>query len=596
MKRLALFLLIALTCSGRNARTGLIVLGTEPLPVPEGVREIPLPGADFEADDWPERIAAFPKREVVNGDEAPDGARYGRIAMRKGARVAIRGMTGIPGEPHVFSLWVNTPAASSASIAPNGPPSAPRSYVPLAPGLPSTGGKWRHLSYYFVLPAQAKTCDFVIEVEDDSTPDATLSFDAPQLRTASWRELAIAYDGEHANYPHCDNRHSADAGQNLSLAVSKWQGKAGLSRKPFVIWALGKPLGNGLPLLLAIRQNFPDAPPLIYRTLASPGTSWSTAAGWVQQFVGAEQPDLILSSTGGSPEGLEALLTQIRRHSTADVMIGSQLGAESSSESAQREICRKHKAQFVEISREIAAYLTRHKLEPSALLNESGQPNAHGLLRSWDAFCRRIAPASESSSPEIRELRIPFGDVRKADSGRRIHVPFTGNRIDIIGRKSAGGGKAIVYIDGHFAHKAPAWRSSFIRADAGDPALCAVTLSSKLQAQTWSIAMTSNTGKFRLSGSITGADGAGNARRPFHSDSGQIHIEPASWRSAVGKTGDRLSFSVSHAASRVIDFSGTGAFSQTIVQQLPNGPHTLDLVLQGEADIEAFYIFMPPLK
>jgi hypothetical protein len=541
--------------------------------------------------------------------------------MRKDARIVIRGMRGVPGQPHVFSMWVKTPAPALASITPLGLEASPPSYGGIYPGLPSTNGKWRHLSYYFLLPAQAETCEFQVQVPANTPPDAMLCFDSPGLRTATWHELALAYDAEHTKHPHCDNRHAEDAGQNLALSVAKWQGKAGLPGKAFVIWALGSNwthfLGNGMPLLLAIRQNFPDAPPLVYKKHTASDTHWDFAAGWARQFVGAEQPDLVLSYTNGSPVGLDAFLTQIRRQTTADIMIGSlhffrrdklQSLTDDFVEqdwSAARKVCRKHGAQFVENRRELADYLIAHKLEPSVLLNDAVHQNTHGRLRTWDAFCRRIASHPEPAyDPATREHRIPIAKVRTADGGTRIHVPFTGNRIDIIGRKSADGGKATVYIDGKFAQDAPAWKSSYIKPDPQNAGLLkgphAVTLGQGLQAQTWTITMTSDSGDFELAGSTSGPDGVGNALRPFTSDSGQIRIDPALWPHAKPESGnakgDRFTFTLSHAARSVIDFSGDGPFAETIVQQLNNGPHTLDLLLDGDAEIEAFYVFTPPLK
>ena len=74
-----------------------------------------------------------------------------------------------------------------------------------------------------------------------------------------------------------------------------------------MIWAIGSSwtnfLGDGYPLIRAIRQRFPDAPEIIYRKHAGSGTPWEYVRGWVQQFVAADSPDLILTYTNGSPEG-----------------------------------------------------------------------------------------------------------------------------------------------------------------------------------------------------------------------------------------------------------------------------------------------------
>ena len=97
---------------------------------------------------------------------------------------------------------------------------------------------------------------------------------------------------------------------NLALSVAKWQGRAGIPGKPFVIWAIGSSWtacqGDGYALMRAIRQRFPHAPPILYKRHDGSGTPWDYACGWVRQFVAADQPDLIFTYTPGTPEGLDA--------------------------------------------------------------------------------------------------------------------------------------------------------------------------------------------------------------------------------------------------------------------------------------------------
>ena len=467
MRALILILTFAISANTLAAkRDGLVVLSETALAVPEDAKRFPLPGGDFEGDSWPASILAADAM-MVTADDAPQGKRFGQITMSADGLI-IRGKAGILGQPHVFSMWVKTAAEISIQIG------------SVSTALASTGGKWRHLACYFLLPDD----DIRLHAEDGTR----ISFDALERRSASWQELALAYDREHARYPRCDNRHSADAGKNLALSVAKWQGKAGLPEKPFVIGAVDSSwtrfLGYGLPLLLAIRMNFPEAPLLVYKTIEDPMVS--------------ERADLILMFPEGSAAEMDARLSKIRRHSTADILTGS---LPDSDDAAMREVCRKHRAQFAEIHRELAAYRKRHDLAPDAL-----RQNAHGRIRIWDALCRRIAAHAEPAyAPNTRELRIPIEKVRSADGGRRIHLPFTGSRVDIIARKTQNGGKATVYIDGKFARQA------------------------------------------------------------------------------------------SPSALASIDFSGTGSFSETIVPNLPSGPHTLDLRISGEVEIEAFYVFTPPL-
>ena len=69
--------------------------------------------------------------------------------------------------------------------------------------------------------------------------------------------------------------------------------------------------------------------------------------------------------------------------------------------------------------------------------------------------------------------------------------------------------------------------------------------------------MTSDTGDYELTGSITGEDGVGNAFGPFASASGQIQIDPELWRRAErNRTGDRFTFQVRRSVLSEISFQG----------------------------------------
>jgi hypothetical protein len=185
-----------------------------------------------------------------------------------------------------------------------------------------------------------------------------------------------------------DGRHLALSvakwGRHLALSVAKWEGRAGLPGKPFVISAGGSSWtnfqGDGYPLIRAIHARFPHAPPIVYKKHAGSGTPWDFARGWVQQMVIPEQPDLVFTYTNGSPEGLDAMLTAIRRQTTADVIVASLHFFQWNKVTEEiierfevdwgrvREVCCKHGVEFVENRRELAEYLRKNSLEPAALV------------------------------------------------------------------------------------------------------------------------------------------------------------------------------------------------------------------------------------
>jgi len=511
-----------------------------------------------------------------------------------------------------------------------------------------------------------------IEVNADGWTEAKIEFDydrgiltkAPTTQSAN--AMAARVESERTKWPPYDISPRPDDGRNLALSVAKWEGRAGIPGEPFRVWAVGASWTGGLAsmnyrLENAIRQRFPKAPPIEFKSQTGSGCPWNYARGWISQFVLADQPDLILIYTHGDPEKLDLMLADIRRHSTADIIVPSLhlMGHEDADPgrwvevfqagygfpiSAQREVCRKHGVEFVENRRELAEYLTRIGSKPSALLSDAAHENEHGLCRTWDNIVRHIAkPARFDYDFESRERRLlaspptksatetvvlssgwsaADGIVRASRADERIKVEFTGSRIDILGRAIKGGGTARVLIDGQPADEAPVFYSTYIKPQPisfpwkiagpgpGDVGPHAVELATNLVPQTWTITLTSETGDYRLDGSVTGPDGEGNSTKPFTSKSGQIRIDPDLWRynrqenkgefTYGNRPGDKYTFDVYRSAVGQVSFSAPASapLHRPLVENLPNGKHTLEVVTQGDGDvaIESFYVFQPPEK
>ena len=401
-----------------TGRLGAYVVTEGDFPAPGGTVEIPLGGGDFEASDRPPSWPAG--GEVVTAADAPQGRRYTRIPAHGGVlmtpAVAI-----VLGRPHLLSFWIKAPVAEWAAIGFH----ADMRLITFGdqyPGVPETGGRWRHLGYYVLAPADARTITFQMQQMKEGRTREFIAVDDIRLRTATFEEMSAAYAGERAELPPYDDSPRPGDGRNLALSIAKWQGH-GIPGKPFVIWAIGSSWtnfqGDGYPLIRAIRERFPDAPKIVYRKHAGSGTPWEYVRGWVDQFVAADDPDLVLTYTNGSPEGLDALLTAIRRRTTADVIVPSLHFFENSSVSDEdiergvvdwdqvRTVCRKHHAEFVENRRELAGYLRQIGARPPALLVDAVHQNRHGVIRIWDNIVRHIArPDAAADLPDSRERRI----------------------------------------------------------------------------------------------------------------------------------------------------------------------------------------------
>ena len=634
-------------------KPGLRCVGRAYFPVPDGAVPVPLPGGDFETDGKVPAGWALGGGQIVTADDAPQGKCYYQFPARKGTILITPRDLDLPGgRPYFFSLWLKCPEDHWTCIG-------FRSDEPLRtigdhyPGIPGTDNQWKRVGYYVWMPAQAKGLHLQIQPHKDSPEGQFIAVDDVRLRTATEAEMSAAYEADRQALPAYDATPRPEDGRHLALSVAKWEGRAGLPGKPFVIWAVGSSWtnfqGDGYPLIRAIRARFPHAPPIVYKKHAGSGTPWDYARGWVQQMVIPEQPDLVFTYTNGSPEGLDAMLTAIRRQTTADVIVASLHFFQWNKVTDEiierfevdwgqvREVCRKHSVEFVENRRELAEYLRKNALEPAALVGDPVHQNHHGFIRIWDNVTRHVAkPAQFAYEPETRERRIAVappaqteseqvsfsgkwttaeGLVRTRQPEARVKVAFRGNRIDLIGRRLPEGGTLRVLIDGQEAEQAPVFFTTYIQPKPkswplklqgpgpGDIAPHSVTLGDKVVPQTWTITMTSDDGDYQLAGTVTGADGEGHVTRLFTSRSGQIQIDPALWRHGRverrndkgevtevlfgNRTGDTFTFDVYRCAVGEVSFRSAeaGRFTLPLVQNLPNASHTLELVASGKGEI-----------
>jgi hypothetical protein len=283
----------------------------------------------------------------------------------------------------------------------------------------------------------------------------------------------------------------------------------------------------------------------------------------------------------------------------------------------------------------MADYLAHAGLNMEDLLVDHNHQNVHGRIRIWDNVSRHLTKSDQSNyTPESRERRIavvpptktateqvslsgswtsPDGSLHSSTEGARLKVSFTGNRIDLIGRKIPGGGTVKVLIDGMPADQAPVFLMNYIKPDKVHAWRIphAVDLGANPVPQTWTITMTSDVGDYRLEGSVTGPDGTGNLAQPFLSLSHQIGLDPKFWRQGrVEKkgqpveygvaTGDAFNFDVYRCAVGELSFKADqpAPLVESLARNLTNQQHTLELIAtgKGEVIIEGLYVFEPPEK
>ncbi len=628
---------------------GLVSIGKAHFPQPPGTRGIPIPGGDFETKQaLPEAWKAEnPETRVVEQDDAPEGNRYLRMPAESAA-TAIAPAVSIPGrQPLLVSFWWRAKSDIFIYLHNNAEDVDPRlnSSDKEWYRLPTTDGKWRRIGVYTRTPAPATELTVQIRCRD-TQQNGEVSFDDLRLRTATETELAAAWEAREsrrASYP-IPPRESD--GRHLALSIRKLQGK-GMPGRPYVIWALGSSftnfLGNGEDLRQEIRPRFPDAPPIVYRKHVGSGTPFEYIRGWARQFAVHDYPDLILIYTNGDAEALEDMLRTIRRSCTADIITGPLhfwARAENSwprlTDTAYwdriRSICAKYQVEFVENRRELASWFASADTGPTDILGDSVHQNEQGRRLINLNFARHFAvPETFSYCPASRERRIRAAwalrdasavvnaegeweitddnTLRSRQKGASLTCTFTGNRIDLVGRRLPQGGDVRVTLDNAPAEKHPAFAATYVRPDPDnftpgptlpcDSAPHTIQLGEHIKPQEWTIRMTSNSGDYELVGTSTGKDGRGNNQKSFTGNSGQITIPPALWRNPQdNREGDRFTFRVYRCTTGTVRFRGADGdgFQKRLAQNLKDQKHTvrLDVVGNGPVEIDSFHIFDPP--
>ena len=414
-------------------------------------------------------------------------------------------------------------------------------------------------------------------------------------------------------------------GQHLALTLKKLEHGFDPPR-PFLIWALGSSytnmLGAGELWKEEIPKLFPNAPEIRYEKMVGNSCPWQYLRGWARHLAVPDQPDLVITYTNGSAADLEKLIIEIKSNTTADIIVPSLHWRERDQElwgksenamdqdvSAVREVCRKHNVEFVESRRDWAEYLKANNLPIPALLKDAVHQSNYGAhIINSNILAHIRKPERFSYDPASRERSL---QPEKREDGS-FKATFTGNRIDLVGKKSPNGGSFRIRIDGKPAAETAAFLMSYVLpgkknaaegkgANPRDQSPHGVTLGSNVVPQSWTIVMTSNTGDYEITGSVTGGDGKGNAFKPFTSTSGQILIDPDLWRRAErNRTGDRFSFDVRRSMLDEIGFKGEAGerFVTRLAQVLPNREHTLELIptQPGGAAIERLDVFEPPMK
>jgi len=350
-------------------------------------------------------------------------------------------------------------------------------------------------------------------------------------------------------------------------------------------------------------------------------------------------PDLVIFHDYGQEADFEAIVRRLRERTTADVLIATDHVAPLIGERMDEEadlakvkpslfgpwrnriflprVAKQYGAELADVRTLWKRYLADYKLSPSALLYDDLHLNAHGnylMGEVIDAHLRHRPDLPDDDRTDRVTTFVVGTDVEWKDG--KLVLPFDGNRVDLVCQETADGPAAAVRIDGRKPSEFPELyvpTRALLTAPRGlVPPLLKIGAEKMRAAEDWRMVVTDVSPdkgrfKFRVVGSVTGEDGAGESGKPFVSKSGRVAFEPVDFnvKNAVERspnpTADRYEIRWSVAALHADRFAVPAVknpFGETVVtvaQGLTNGRHTLELTGGPDTPLAAVRVYRPPL-
>jgi hypothetical protein len=346
-------------------------------------------------------------------------------------------------------------------------------------------------------------------------------------------------------------------------------------------------------------------------------------------------PDLLIFHVFGSHTDYEEIIRQVRRQTTAEVIMQTDHANKwpqprAADAGAQKDwgdrmnywflpgFAAKYGCALQPQRWEWVRYLKDNQLEPKALLKDGVHLNEHGRWLMAELLKRFLVHLPDESRDEWKGLVQEHVIGRDVDwDGDRLRLEFEGNRVVALAGPGPEGA-ARVLIDGKSPAEFPecyAFTRPSGTGGVGWPAVKRISWETPPMVEEWTAEFhdfndAQTEFRFSISGSVTGADGAGTARKRFVSNSGRIVIEPEDWvfeycrKVSKKRTADGWKVHWKVAPLFVEEYAppavqDAARENQTVlVQGLANGKHTLELVAEGSSKpaIRVIRVYKPPME
>lgn len=339
-------------------------------------------------------------------------------------------------------------------------------------------------------------------------------------------------------------------------------------------------------------------------------------------------PDLLIFhvyNEGTNHGELEDIIAKTRRLTTAEIMIMTHHISHNdkiheADSQLIRDLAAKYDCELVDIEPEWKAYLADNQLDRKALLQDIVHPNPAGQKLREALMWRHFRYNAAFANPHAAWIKtLP---VQPAATGA-IKMSFTGNRVDLVPEPTDKPlGTARILVDGappSANTNAYAVTRTSTAPGVWWPAILTVGCQGSPQVEDWTLRFTSistnpaakrDAVAFEVTGSQTGPDGSYSGGKTFVSKSGRVVIDPndlmvqdtQAYTKKPWPLETTITWSVVplfqdvYAPKRIMDSTRLNA--TTVVQGIANGPHTLEIIPNGDGavPIKAIRVYQPPLQ
>jgi len=382
-----------------------------------------------------------------------------------------------------------------------------------------------------------------------------------------------------------------------------------------------------------LRKRFPDAD-LEIENRAIGGFASQLLIRPAEHDVYPFYPDLVIFHVFGANQQYEQIIKSIRSRTTAEVLmqldrVGAKWPQTQPDEKADKglwwdylmnhrflpDIAKKYGCGLEDVRSGWLQYLRDNHYEPGQLLLKDGAHlNPQGNFLLAQLTDRYLVYRPDLPNADWKDLTHDYLVAASDWKDGKLSIEFEGNRLDVIaaGGRSPGGAAGVL-IDGRKPSEFPgAYRITRPQPGPWSPLfLSRVDHDTPLVLEEWTLKVkdVSPDGKtwgFDVTGSVTGPDGSGRSDQAFTGKSDRVKIDPAAWfRGFNPPLPDGYTIRWKVLPMFVDEYNvvkieeATKENATVVVQGIPNGKHTLELVAEDRANppgIGAVRTYKPPVK